>query len=114
MGVRNRFEQALFFALVGMTTAYEPEVIVLGGGVAESLGEILPGIEQRLRALIPECPALAISKLGDPAGAVGALIVGLQDAYVQMGVNPSELDVSVGPRLVELLQSSEPGTEHVA
>jgi predicted NBD/HSP70 family sugar kinase len=114
VAVRNRFEQLLFFALVGMTTAYEPEVIVLGGGVAESLGEILPEIEQRLKALIPECPALAISKLGDPAGAVGALIVGLQDAYMQMGVNPSELDVTVGPRLVELLQSSERETEHVA
>jgi len=31
-----------------------------------------------------------------------------------MGVNPSELDVTVGPRLVELLQSSERETEHVA
>ena len=114
MRVRSRFERVLFMALVAMTTAYEPEVIVLGGGVAESLGEILPEIERRLRALIPQCPALAISKLGDPAGAIGALIVGLHEAYVRIGVNPSELDVTVGPRLAELLQSTDPGTEHVA
>ncbi len=111
VAVRRRFERALFFALVGMTTAYDPEVIVLGGGVAPSLKNILPKLQKRLEALIPECPAVVLSKLGDPAGAIGALVVGLQEAYAQIGVDPGVLDSSVGPRLVELVQSPSAGVE---
>ena len=92
-----------------MTTAYEPEVIVLGGGVAPSLENILPELANRLRALIPECPDVVLSRLDDPAGAIGALVVGLQEAYTQIGVDPSVLDSSVGPRLVELVQSPKAG-----
>jgi predicted NBD/HSP70 family sugar kinase/predicted transcriptional regulator len=112
--VRRRFERALQLALLAVTTAYDPEVVVLGGSMAPLLENMLPDLQAHLRTLIPECPALFLSKLGDQAGSIGALILGLHEAYVQIGVDPAVLDLSVGPRLVELLHSSGSRAEKVA
>ena len=82
--------------------------------MAPLLENMLPDLQAHLRTLIPECPALFLSKLGDQAGSIGALILGLHEAYVQIGVDPAVLDLSVGPRLVELLHSSGSRAEKVA
>jgi predicted NBD/HSP70 family sugar kinase len=107
--LRRRFEHGLLLVLLAITTAYEPEIIVIGGGIASSLQNILPEIEGRLKIMMPESPALATSSLGDPAGAVGALICGLQDAYVRLGVDATTLNGPVGLRLADLLTEPQLG-----
>jgi len=108
--VRARFEDGLLLAVVAATAAYEPEVVVLGGGVADSLAAVLPRLQARLRAAVPNPPEVRLSSLGDLAGAIGAVISGLHDAYIAVGVDPSLLDGSVGPGL-EGLQAL-PGKGH--
>ena len=101
--IRKRFSQGLVAALVAVSVAYEPDVVVLGGGVANALRDALGGVEKELRVLVPDGPDLAVSAVGDPAGAFGAVVAGLCDAYRQLGVDPSLLDGSVGPELTCLL-----------
>ncbi len=55
--------------------AYDPEVVVLGGGVLRSPGVILPAMERHLRAHMPGLPSqtpVAAAALGDDAALVGA------------------------------------------
>ncbi len=101
--IRKRFSKGLLTALVAVTVAYEPDVVVLGGGVANSLRETIGGLEKELHTIVPEGPELAVSAIGDAAGAFGAVVAGLHDAYVQLGVDPSLLDGSVGPELTGVL-----------
>lgn len=101
--IRTRFLRGLLTALVAVTVAYEPDVVVLGGGVAGSLHEALGALEKELRTIVPEGPDLALSAIGDAAGAFGAAVAGLHDAYMQLGVDPSLLDGTVGPELTGVL-----------
>lgn len=104
--VRERFEQGLLLALVAVTTAYEPEVVVLGGGVASSLDRVLGEVGRRLGDSVPNPPELRCSAVGDLAGAVGAVISALHESYIGIGVDPALLDGSVGPGLERLAVSS--------
>ena len=83
--LRTRVLAALFTACVAVTVAYEPEVVVFGGGVSASLGPALSGLRDRLHALLGPGPDLVVSTLGDPAGALGAVATGLEAAYQQLG-----------------------------
>lgn len=102
VAVRRRFAEALLLGLVAVAAAYEPEVIVIGGGVAPSLGAVVAEASRALAARLPGAPRVELSSLGDPAGAIGAVIAGLHDAYVGLGVDEALLDGSIGPGLAEL------------
>ena len=55
--------------------AYDPEIVLLGGGVLRSAGVILPAMERHLRAHLPALPArtpVAAAALGDDAALIGA------------------------------------------
>jgi glucokinase len=55
--------------------AYDPEVVVLGGGVLRSAGVVLPAVEQHLRAHTPGLPSqtpIVAAALGDDAALIGA------------------------------------------
>jgi predicted NBD/HSP70 family sugar kinase len=112
-GLRRRFEQGLLLVLSIIASAYDPEVIVLGGGVSSSLEEnVLPRVGTRLKEMLPISPVIAVSQLGDVAGAIGALVLALHEAYVQLGVERSRLDGYVGMRLAEHVQP-QAMTKHV-
>jgi predicted NBD/HSP70 family sugar kinase len=58
-------------------TLLNPELVVIGGGVAGAGDLIVPGLEQRLPALTDAPPRLAASELGDRAVVTGAVRVAL-------------------------------------
>jgi predicted NBD/HSP70 family sugar kinase len=76
--IQSRVRDALFTLVVGLGVAYEPSVIVLGGGVSASLEWMLPALQERARSVLMPCPVLVTSTLGDPGGAVGAAARALQ------------------------------------
>ncbi len=64
-------------ALVNLTNLFDPDVIVIGGGVTQSWGQVAPVMEQVMRAspfIGPaRRPRLRRGRLGDRAGQVGAV-----------------------------------------
>jgi predicted NBD/HSP70 family sugar kinase len=58
-------------------TLLNPELVVIGGGVAGAGDLIVPGLEERLPALTEAPPKLAASELGDHAVVTGAVRVAL-------------------------------------
>ncbi|WP_062077466.1 ROK family transcriptional regulator [Demequina globuliformis] len=89
--VRARFDQALLMALASVSVACDPDVIVIGGGIAKSLRDALPTYQRRLRETLHVAPHLAYTVLGDFAGASGAVVAALHLAYADLGVEPASL-----------------------
>lgn len=83
--LRRRIASALYTAMVTVSVAYEPDIVVLGGGIAPSLMQLLPGVHSRLCDTVPAPPTLAASALGDFSGAIGALALSLESAYRLLG-----------------------------
>ena len=72
-------------AAASVCAAVSPECIVIGGGVAEALGEsLLPVFEASFRAnlfgLRPEDVVIRLSELGDDAVAVGATFLARENS----------------------------------
>ncbi len=107
--LRREAERALLVALSAVSAAYEPEVIVLGGGVSRSLAPWLGGIEAKLQQTMPAAPPLLVSQLSDLSGAFGALVQALDLAYLQVGVSLSDLDGAPGVATEEIRSWLERG-----
>lgn len=58
----------------------DPEIVILGGGVAGSMAGVLPQITELVEELTPIRSQICLSALGDPAGALGAARLALQKA----------------------------------
>jgi predicted NBD/HSP70 family sugar kinase len=89
--LRGQFDQALHIVLTAITVSCEPEIIVLGGGIAKSLASSLSRYEDALRQNLRSSPRLVLSELGDMSGAIGASVAGLHRAYLELGVAPDAL-----------------------
>ncbi|MCB1172700.1 MAG: ROK family protein [Leptospiraceae bacterium] len=68
------YSRYLGIALAQVNNLIEPELIILGGGIIEALGEeLLPHIEKTMaRHCIAEAASIQLAALGDLAGARGA------------------------------------------
>ncbi|MFI1385130.1 ROK family transcriptional regulator [Embleya sp. NPDC020886] len=87
--VIDRFERALGVALIAVTIAYEPELVVLGGRVSASIDAAMTTrLRERVRRRLPACPELVHSELADLAGALGAVSRGLTALRVRFDVAP--------------------------
>ncbi|MFI6580929.1 ROK family transcriptional regulator [Embleya sp. NPDC050493] len=85
--VIDRFERALGVALIAVTIAYEPELVVLGGRVSASIDAAMTTrLRERVRRRLPACPELVHSELADLAGALGAVSRGLTALRVRFDV----------------------------
>jgi predicted NBD/HSP70 family sugar kinase len=82
--IRDRAYEALEILLTAVTVAYEPEVVVFGGGVERALRPRYGTLQKALAAITPEPPDLVTGALGDRAGAIGALVLG----YRALGLDP--------------------------
>jgi glucokinase-like ROK family protein len=63
----------LAIAIANLTATLDPEVIVLGGGVARSADLLIDPILRRLEGTIPTLPRLVLSELGPRATVMGAI-----------------------------------------
>lgn len=84
--LRAHFDAALLIVLTALTVACEPERIVLGGGIAKSLGPALGKYRVQLEQTLRVAPALVPSGLGDFSGAMGGVVLSLREVYRAMGV----------------------------
>ncbi|WP_400994781.1 ROK family transcriptional regulator [Agromyces sp. GXQ0307] len=85
--LRAHFDQAMLIVLTAATVSCEPEVIVLGGGIAKSLARDLGRYETVLEHHLGAAPRLTASELGDFAGATGAVVAALHEVYRDMGID---------------------------
>lgn len=86
LSLRGHFDQALLVVLTATTVSCDPQTIVLGGGIANSLISSIDryriALEQNLRI----SPDIATAELGDFSGAVGAVVASLHAVYAGLGV----------------------------
>ncbi|MER6615433.1 ROK family protein [Streptomyces xantholiticus] len=77
----DRAADALATALATVTTLLAPELIVLGGGLAEAGGVLLDPVRDRLAARLTfqRRPRLVQAELGDRAGCLGAGLAAWHD-----------------------------------
>ncbi|QOC92159.1 ROK family transcriptional regulator [Micromonospora craniellae] len=95
--LKQYVEQALLIILTAAVVAYEPEVIVLGGGISHALKPDLSRLDGRLREIVPVAAATVHSaELGDLSGALGAVVAALHTAYGRLGL--AELDLAHVPQ----------------
>jgi predicted NBD/HSP70 family sugar kinase len=65
----------LALALINVTALFDPEVIILGGGVANSADMLIEPILQRIKGCTPFAPTLVASALGQRAAVMGAIML---------------------------------------
>ena len=63
----------LAIAIANLQVAFDPELIVLGGGVSRSAEMLVDPILRRMEGSIPILPRLVVSSLGLRAGVMGAI-----------------------------------------
>lgn len=74
--VRQRCLDVWSANAVALIHAYDPEVIVLGGGIMQSGGQILPYVQQHIKSYAWTAwgtPEVRAAKLGTDAGLLGAI-----------------------------------------
>ncbi len=69
----NETVDYLAIAIANLTVSFDPELIVLGGGVSRSADMLVDPILQRIQGTIPTLPKLVVSSLGMRAGVMGAI-----------------------------------------
>lgn len=79
---------ALYTLCAAMSVAYDLDMIVFGGRGGEALGDELDLVRARLSVSLPAAPTLTLSRLGDAAGALGAVALGLDAAEQLLGADP--------------------------
>ena len=63
----------LAIMLASVIAVVDPEMIVLGGGVARAGPYLVNGLRRRLERVVPAMPEIHLSALGDRAGVLGAV-----------------------------------------
>jgi predicted NBD/HSP70 family sugar kinase len=89
--LRNQYEQSLIVAITAAVVAADPQVIVLGGGIAPSLAASIPAITEALVTNLGRSPEIVLAQLGEYSGAFGATVRALHRVYIDLGVQESEL-----------------------
>ncbi len=63
----------LAIAIANLTVSFDPDLIVLGGGLSASAGMLIEPILRRMDGVIPALPKLVVSTLGLKATVMGAI-----------------------------------------
>ena len=71
--VINETVDYLAIAIAGLVAFFDPELVVLGGGVSRSADMLIEPILQRITGAIPNPPKLVVSNLGLQATVMGAI-----------------------------------------
>lgn len=65
----------LSLAMANVSALFDPELIILGGGVARSADLLIDAIRSRIEGVVPYVPRLVASQLGRRAAVMGAIIL---------------------------------------
>ncbi len=84
-GIIDEVVDYLAVAIANLTVSFDPEIIVLGGGVTRSADLLIEPILGRIQGCIPTTPTLVVSTLGRRAAVMGAItniLYSTSDFYV--------------------------------
>jgi predicted NBD/HSP70 family sugar kinase len=59
--------------VANLATVLDPDLVVLGGGIANAGAALLEPVERAVRAAVPAPPRVVLSELGDDGAALGAV-----------------------------------------
>jgi len=65
----------LSIAVANVAAVLNPEMSIIGGGVARSADILLEPIQQRVTGVVPVMPQIVASELGDSAAVMGAIAI---------------------------------------
>jgi predicted NBD/HSP70 family sugar kinase len=71
--VINETVDYLAIAIANLVALFDPELVVLGGGVSRSADLLIAPILKRLNGALPNPPSLVVSDLGLQATVMGAI-----------------------------------------
>jgi predicted NBD/HSP70 family sugar kinase len=114
--VLDEVYRALTHVASTMSLAYEPQTIVITGGFAESLDEgTLARIAAEVEASVGVRASIHHSSLGEAAGLLGAMSLGLSNLYHELGVHRDDLPGIRGdvPAVLGAFDASAPEREPV-
>ncbi len=77
--VVNETVDYLAIAIANLSVSFDPELIVLGGGVTRSADLLIDPIIRRIKGMIPTPPRLVVSNLGLRATVMGAVVTVLHN-----------------------------------
>ncbi|NUP74252.1 MAG: ROK family protein [Sinomonas sp.] len=89
--IRLQFDEAINVVLAALTVACDPQVIVIGGGIAASLNTSLSRYAEALERNLGVSPRLVKADLGRYSGAAGALVAALHGVYGELGVHEASI-----------------------
>jgi predicted NBD/HSP70 family sugar kinase len=72
-GIVDEVVDYLAVAIANLAVLFDPEIIILGGGVTRSADLLIEPILQRIQGCIPSLPRLVVSTLGRRAAVMGAI-----------------------------------------
>jgi glucokinase-like ROK family protein len=77
--IMNEVVDYLAIAVANLSVSFDPELIVLGGGVTSFGNMLVEPIQNRIKGMIPTPPRLVVSSLGLRATVMGAIITVLHN-----------------------------------
>lgn len=89
--IRELVDKAFVTLLTAVSVSIEPTVLILGGGVIESLSPSLSRYEDLLRTYVHQAPNVVPAQLGELSGAIGAHVAALHTVYESYGIPQSAL-----------------------
>jgi predicted NBD/HSP70 family sugar kinase len=100
--LRARFDQALLVVLAAAMTAWEPELVVLGGRMSRYFAKDLPQYQEALDSILRVSPVLTTAAFGRYSGVVGAMVLSLQASYIELGIDPAYLNDLPAPGVLTM------------
>ena len=82
--VIDKFISELSIVIANLVSILNPEYVIIGGGVSESMGEIRGYISENVKKLTIFPVEIKLSKLGGEAGAFGCIYYVLHEAFSQV------------------------------
>lgn len=67
------FVSEITIAIANVVSLINPEIVIIGGGVSESMGCVINAIRDRVAKITPISTKIELSKLGGEAGAFGGI-----------------------------------------
>lgn len=87
------FLERLAWLLSALTTLFDPERLILGGGIGMRCKPHLELLHEAVTAQTPIIPKIVLSQLGDDAGLKGAIAMALQDSELHLTELVKEMGV---------------------
>jgi len=79
----DAFVTEMAFAIANVASLLNPEKIIIGGGVSESLGTVIARIKETVSRSTPNQVDIELARLGGDAGAIGAIAYAFQQIQDQ-------------------------------